>query len=103
MPKGNDVEHGELYIVFYDETSVGLFDLLLPFVATANLKGEISYLKICNARKRDFVLEACLVEEKGFTHIAKVCVFRTQIVDEVCVVKIDLLNFSEVSSMMRQV
>ena len=95
-PQRNDVTITELYIVLHNICVFYTFYLFQAFLAASHLESIVSHHEIRNGGSDDIVIHTQLVEEICLTNIAYIRIFLSKRINKICIVKVYLVNFSNV-------
>ena len=98
MPERYRIAGSELDVIFDDEGIRNSFNLFFSFLAPPDLEGIVVDHKIRNGRGDYIVIHPHLIEEEGFPDISDFGFIPSEIIDEVCIVQINLVHFTQSSN-----
>ncbi len=82
-------------IVFHSEAFGRVFNLFEAFVFATHFKIAVVDAEIGHRRCIHLMLNACLIEEKGFPYVPHILIFVAQLLHQVGVFEIDFVDFPQ--------
>ena len=95
MPKRDYVEVAAFDIVFHNEAFGRVFNLFEAFVFATHFKIAVVNAEIGHRRCIHLMLNAGLMEEKGFPDIPHILIFVAQLLQQIGVFEIDFVDFPQ--------
>ena len=95
MPEWYGVAGSKFNVVFDNESVRNSFDLFVPFFASSYFKCILSNPKIGYRRSNNIMIDSHLIEKERFTDISYFGVPRSEVVYQICIVKIDFFHFTQ--------
>ena len=80
-------------IVFHNEAFGRVFNLFEAFVFATHFKIAVVDAEIGHRRRIHLMLNACLIEEKGFPDVPHILILVAQLLHQIGVFEIDFINF----------
>ena len=95
MPKRDYIEVALFNIVFHNEAFGRVLNLFEAFVFATHFKIAVVDAEIGHRRRIHLMLNAGLIEEKGFPVVPQIVIFVAQWLHQIGVIEIDLINLSQ--------
>ena len=95
MPQRDYVEVALFNIVFHNEAFGRVLNLFEAFVFATHFKIAVVDAEIGHRRRIHLMLNAGLIEEKGFPYVPHILIFVAQLLHQIGVIEIDLINLSQ--------
>ena len=95
MPKRDYVEVALFNIVFHNEAFGRVLNLFEAFVFATHFKIAVVDAEIGHRRRIHLMLNAGLIEEKGFPYVPHILIFVAQLLHQIGVFEIDFVDFPQ--------
>ena len=95
LPQRDYVEVALFNIVFHNEAFGRVFNLFEAFVFATHFKIAVVDAKIGHRRRIHLMLNAGLIEEKGFPDVPHILIFVAQLLHQIGVIEIDFVDFPQ--------
>ena len=95
MPQRHDVEVAAFDIVFYNEAFGRVLNLFEAFIFATHFKVAVVDAEIGHRGRIHLMLNAGLIEEKGFPYVPHILIFVAQLLHQIGVFEIDFVDFPQ--------
>jgi len=95
LPRRDYVEVALFNIVFHNEAFGRVFNLFEAFVFATHFKIAVVDAEIGHRGRIHLMMDAGLIEEKGFPYVPHILIFVAQLLHQIGVIEIDLINLSQ--------
>ena len=95
MPQRDYVEVAAFNIIFHNEAFGRVFNLFEAFVFATHFKIAVVDAEIGHRRRIHLMMDAGLIEEKGFPYVPHIWIFVAQLLHQIGVFEIDFVDFPQ--------